>query len=235
MSLAATILQVALLVAAPDPDPVRAAANEAAVLVREARYDEAMQRLDRAEAEAGSKPVFVYMRGVVEEERGNCVSAIEYYDQFLALEVPEVDAAEARRRRTKCERMLPPPPIPEPATVEPPEPPPPEPPPRPWYADPAGVSLTVVGGAGLVAGATLYVLARSNERAAESAAVLETYDESGTRAERLSRAGIVTLSVAGAVIVGAVVRYAIVRRRGKKARSRGRAHANYFGTISRLR
>ena len=225
------------------PDPVRAAADEAAVLVQEERYDEAMATLDAAERERAD-PVFVFMRGVVEDERGNCEAAIEHYDRFLALDVPEMDAQEARRRRDRCAQQLPPPPkhedpvatpAPPPATTPvPPAAPPrdaPSPPPRKWYADPAGVTLSVVGIAALATGAGLYTQAQADARAARESTVLDRFDERATRAERLNRAGIALLSIGGAIVVAAIVRYAVVGARARKRRQRAAANKNYFGTL----
>lgn len=245
MSVLATILQLALMCAAPEApssDPVRAAAREAAILVRQGRHEEAMQTLDAAQTAAGvATPVFVYMRGVIEEERGNCEMAIRHYDRFLEFDIPEVDASAARRRREACAEQIPaadpvpapvavaPPPIQAPAETSVSE----QPHPKPWYTDPAGASLTAVGAAGLVAGVSVYLVARSDERAARSATALERFDAAGTRAERLSRAGVVTLSIAGAVLISGIVRYAIVGSR--RTRKRDLAYKHYFGTLSRLR
>ncbi len=237
MSFGSTTLTCLLAASILAPDPVRAAADKAAVLVGEGRYEEAMDTLDAAQKQQAD-PVFVFMRGVVEEERGNCQAAITHYDEFLKLGVPEVDAKEARRRRERCQRLLerpapsPPPPVVEtPADVAPRTQPP-----RPWYTDPAGLTLTVVGVAGVAVGAALYTQATADARAARDATVLQLYDSRATRAERWSRAGIATMSVAGALLVAGIVRYAIVGSRPRRARRANvaQAHVHYFETLSRL-
>lgn len=237
MTFTATALRCLLLIAPATADPVRAAADEAAVLVREARYDDAMKTLDDAEAKQ-KDPVFVYMRGVVEEERGNCEAATAHYEEYLALDIPEVDAKEARRRRARCERLLesrkPPPPTVQPDT----EPPLAESrrPLRPWYADPAGLVLTAVGTTAVAAGAGIYAQALSDENAAKRATVLEMYDERGTRAERLSRAGIATMSIGGAIVLAGIIRYAIVGAKRRKQRTaRALRYKNYSGTLALFR
>jgi hypothetical protein len=113
-----------------------------------------------------------------------------------------------------------------------PEPAPPRPKQPPWYADPAGVTLTVVGVVGIGVGAGLYTQARADARAAGEATTLGAYETRATRAERFSRAGIATMSVAGALVVAAIIRYAVVGARARK-QSRGSAplHAYYFETL----
>ncbi len=213
------------------PDPVRSAANKAAVLVADGRYDEARATLDAAESKQAD-PVFVFMRGVVEEEQGNCEAAVIHYDRFLNLQIPDVDAKEAQRRRQRCLRLLEARPVgpvvAAPVVVQPAEPRTPDPP-RRWYADPAGVAFSGLGFVGLAAGAGVYAKARSDARVARSAVGIGLYDSRATRAERWSRAGVASMAVGGAFVVAAVVRYAIVAAKSK------RTHANFTGTLGRFR
>lgn len=226
MSPAFTIVVAWLWVAAPTPpdESVLRAADRAAAYVREGRYDDAVAVIEEA-SRSKDHPVFIYVRGIIEEERGHCTEAIEYYDAYLALDVPDVDAREAGRRKERCVRLLEA--ARENAPAASPDPAPDPEPPRDdglddarWYADPAGVTLLVVGAAGLAAGAGLHLQARADERAAERAQTVGAYDRLAGRAESLSRWGIATMSVGGALLVAGIVRYAVVGARAAKHRRR---------------
>lgn len=236
--------RVPVVAAAPVRDEagyVRDVVGRAAAHVEAGRYEQALAVLDEAERER-PLPVFVYVRATVEERRGNCERASVLYREFLERDVPEADAEDARRGQARCREALGLP-AEDAVVVEPPEggddggeverdppevidrDPESEPiaaddrdPPRPrrWYADPLGGALTAGGVVGLGVGVGLFVQSRNDARAAGGAGSLQTFDDRAQRAVRLDRAGIATMAVGGALLVGGVVRYAVVGTRERR-------------------
>lgn len=220
---------IAFAAPATEDDYVRAVVSEVAAHMEAGRNDKALAVLDAAERER-PHVVFIYTRATIEELRGNCEQAAALYRQFLDHGVPPADAADARRGEDRCRAILGLPPIerdddeadrprePDESTetteliVEPPPPPP------PWHTDPWGGVLVFGGVAGLGAGIGLYVQSRADERATEEAVDLQSFDERSRRAERLNAAGIATMAVGSALIVGGVVRYALVGTRARRRR-----------------
>lgn len=214
--------------AADEAEYVRDVVGRAAAHVEAGRYDQALAVLDEAERER-PLPVFVYVRATVEERRGDCERAIGLYRDFLAHEVPEADAEDARRGQARCRRELGLPPEDAPAGQQPGGDEPRtddrgtgidrgdvEPPPRRWYADPLGGVLAGVGVVGLGVGVGLFAAGRADARAADEAADLQTFDDRAQRAVRLDRAGIATMAVGGALLVAGAVRYAVVGTRERR-------------------
>lgn len=205
-------------IAAPADDEdeyVRDVVGRAAAHVDAGRYDEALAVLDDAERDR-PLPVFVYVRATIEERRGDCERAAELYRAFLEQDVPEADAEEARRGVLRCR--------PEPETEDagseggtgqddssedgtst-----------RPWSADPWGVGLVIGGVAGVGVGLGLFAQSRADERAARSATTLQQFEDSSRRAVVLNRAGIATLVIGSALLVGGAARYAIVGTRERR-------------------
>ncbi|MCH9685086.1 MAG: hypothetical protein K0V04_26855 [Deltaproteobacteria bacterium] len=204
---------------------VRSAAHRAATLVREGRYEAALQVLDDAERE-DRDPVFIYVRAMVEERRGDCDRAVAGYRQFLNLDVPPQEAHDARAGIVRCGEVPPAvvddAPVAEPASAPTEEAPPataapaPTDQPRRWYADPLGGVLLGGGVVGVGTGVGLLVQARVDSRGSTNASTLPEYERRSDRAVVFNRAGIITLGVGGALIAGAIVRYAIVGRRQKR-------------------
>jgi hypothetical protein len=226
-----------MTLSSPPEESVRDTADRAGALVEEGRHDEAMAVIDQA-AEEVDHPVFVFMRGVIEQDRANCEAAIAHFEAFVALDVPAVDAADAARRRDACRARLGTPsdeevvatPVPAPR----PEPPVASPsdlarrsePDRspvvraPSLVDPAGITLLVGGALSLGVGAGLLAKARADERSARRADNVWDYDRLASRAESVTPWGIATASVGGALILAGVVRYAVIGARRRASLSR---------------
>lgn len=207
---------------APTAELIAQTADAVARLLQDGEHERAMQRLDAVDPDALFAPL-VYMRGVVEEDRGNCPAAIEHYEHYIEMDVLDVDASAAARRRDRCERLMeaarahaPPPP----AAAPPPEPPAPvdEPPPR--YADPWAISLTALGVVGVGIGAGLFGQGRVEENAAEDAFDLQTYRERGERAEALQRTGVTLMAIGGGVVAIGVARFVWISVARKRAAER---------------
>ena len=207
------------------------------------QYDDAITEL-RAGLAIDPQPDLLYALGQAERRRGNCVRAIEYYQACLGL-VKEPAAAAALRvqiERCKVEASEPkeepaqlpapavetPPPVaPSPApVVTPPAPPPAAPPPvaappapapaarrARWSHDAVGWSLVGVGlAAGGAGGAMMGVAHAQLDAAGDS---YQRYADARD-APTLWTAGVVTVSVGGALVVAGVVRLAVVAARERR-------------------
>lgn len=224
MTFAAQLAFVVVLAPAP--------AQQADAAWAEGRYAEAAEAYARAYAETGDI-AYLYARAQAQQASGDCVGATATYEAFIATEpLPEAVAA-AEAAVEECRALLPaaepePPPPPAVTTPPPAEPPPPrrDPAPRPWHRDPAGATLVAVGAAGLVAGTVLAVVARTEQAEAERASDVDEYGEHNDRAVTLSRAAIPVLAVGGALLVGGVVRWALLASKQKRTSARVRVGAS---------
>lgn len=198
-------------------------------------YDTAAEAAAEAYVVEGD-PIYLYVRAQAERFGGHCEPAIEHYRQFIEA-VPKGEAADAARDNiTECEAVLAKAePAPEPAApLEPAEPLPPlEHAPEAdapdtnergahWARDPVGGALAGAGVVALAIGGGLYGRAKADERSAMRATDVITYGERIDRAFTLSRAGVSVMIFGGALVVGGVVRWAVIAARTK--RSRGSAH-----------
>ncbi|MEM6996487.1 MAG: hypothetical protein AAF721_38640, partial [Myxococcota bacterium] len=183
----------------------------------------------RAYAATGD-PTYLYTRAQAERSAGHCDVAIELYEEFIATgPSPQAELA-ARRYMEDCRAKLP---SPQPAPVPEDDPVAPEPlassepsslderadeppAPRPWFRDPLGDVLVGVGVAAAVTGGALVGVAYRDAGGAESAGDDRAFGQALDRAQTLERAGAVTLGIGGALIIGGVVRWALVARAAKR-------------------
>ena len=86
---------------------------------------------------------------------------------------------------------------------------------RAWWRDPWGGTLVGIGSAGLVTGAVLVGLAYRDAGRAPDAEDDRGYGDRIARAETLQIAGATVMSVGAAMVVGGVVRWAVLARRGR--------------------
>jgi hypothetical protein len=239
MRRAATIAALALALgiapraparAAPTADEaeyVRDVVGRAAAHVERGRFEPALAVLDEAER-TRPLPVFVYVRATIEERRGDCARAVSLYRRFLELDVADEDAEDARRGMTRCGEGPAPPvdeampadprdvdPTPAPAASSSPDTPPATPP-RPWWTDPLGGALVATGVVGVGTGAALLGQSRADVRAASDATSLQRFDDRSRRALVLDRAGIVTIAIGSALLLGGAVRWAVVGTRFRR-------------------
>ena len=213
--------------AAEEAEYVRDVVGRAAAHVEAGRYDEALAVLDQAERER-PLPVFVYVRATIEERRGDCERAIALYQRFLEHDVAEEDAEDARRGVARCRGepgVVSEPDAspagsgsPEPAVGEPASEPASHdaPPPRPWYADPTGDALAFTGVVGLAVGFGMFAQSRVDAHAAADAGSLQTFDDRSRRAVTLDRAGLATIAVGSALVLGGVIRWVLVGTRERR-------------------
>jgi hypothetical protein len=204
------------LTIAPARDP-QAVAGEAAFA--EERWDDASVAFDAAYRNTGD-PAFLYARAQAERRAGRCKLAIVLYEQFVATGVGPEGSAAAKQYIEECRALLPadPPPATDPVAepVVGPMPPPPVAPPRPWHRDPLAASLVGAGGAAAVAGAVLVALAYRGARRADDASDDERFASGYRSASRLELGGAVALSIGTALVIGGVVRWAVLRSRARE-------------------
>lgn len=179
---------------------------------------------------------YLFMRGMIEREAGDCEEAIALFEAFIAAHPPAVDVEAAQAQRDACadtlEAKVEPAPRPsadpkvEPVAAPVPRvaPPPlardlgtdPVPDRRPSRDPLAGTLLgvglgTSIFGAGLLGGAA----ARAHR--APDADTAGEYRRSMSVARGLGAAGVAALGVGASLLLGSVVRYALLAR---KARNR---------------
>lgn len=220
---------------------------EAKRLVGEARqafsagdYAEAAEKIEAAYL-IEPAPALLYPWAQAERSRGDCRSAIELYQKFLDSGPDEAIAAAATENIERCEAQL---------ALEPPEeedddediveavlgeeepfgteeektevaPTPTRDDVRPWYKDPVGGVLLGVGLAGVGVGLGLYGGASSVAKGVADEDTHQSYADRRQRAGALRTGSIVAVSVGGALVVGAVIRYVTRSRKAKQTELSG--------------
>ena len=91
---------------------------------------------------------------------------------------------------------------------------------RKWYADPAGGVLVGTGALGIAIGAALIPIANRQARSARDEFLHQEFDDRYRSARRARAAGISVLAVGGALVLGGIIRYAIVASRDRRGASR---------------
>jgi hypothetical protein len=191
-------------------------------------------------------PAILYSWAQSERLRGHCTEAAALYDRFVAegqSPPPSYDTellraqwsnmlANAERQREACRAptttqadpvpaLVPAPTAPTTATptdTTPTDATPAEPPAqRRWWRDAAGWSIAGTGVAALVTGAVLVVVADAQDRGAEGLGSHGAFDDAIDRAIVGQRAGFGLLGVGGALVLGGIVRFAVVARRYGRA------------------
>ena len=191
-------------------------------------FEDAAAALQRA-YELDDRPLFLYAWAQAERQSGDCAAAVKLYERFLESGATGDEAEAAQANLRTCARQLAeseeastpaePPPPPPPRVVERPAPTQTdEPSSRPvaWYRDPLGGALLGGGLVATAAGIGLRAGAEVVRKNASDETMHSGYDGEIRRARTLAGVGIGVLSVGGALIVGAVVRYVLVARKGKR-------------------
>jgi len=231
---------VALLGLEPSPE---AAAAPSQVL----KDEEAQRHFDRAQVHFQSEdyaaaipelkaayglepnPMLLYAWAQAERLAGSCSRAVELYRRFLETKPAAEQRQLAEANLLDCEAELPEPaPAPSPeldplAQDDPSDPPTDVEPPRRWFADPAGGALLGVGVAAAATGGVVMGLGRRRGTQAPNADVEDDYLDIRAAATRMHTAGIITLGVGSALVLGAIIRYAIVAKRGRASGPRDAA------------
>jgi tetratricopeptide (TPR) repeat protein len=180
-------------------------------------YAEAIEAFENGRR-LDSHPDFLYAEAQAYRKSGDCTQAISLYQSFLATHPPEEEAERARANMERC------PLTPSPASPEvtphgaAPAPTPPQTG-SPWYTDVTGGVLAAAGVIAAGAGAAFLVIGDHNIRDANHTATLpgatlaqiEQLASSGSRDRQI---GGWSIAGGGALLVGAIARYALHRRSG---------------------
>ncbi len=168
-------------------------------------------------------PMLLYAWGQAERLAGSCPRAVELYRRYLETDPPPKQRQLTEANLLDCEAEVPSPSPAEeaaPPSAEPEPTPEPEPavsdePSRRWFADPWGGVLSGVGVAGAVAGVALLGVSRREAREAEATMIEGDHIDKRERAERLDIAGAVVLGGSALLVLGGMIRYAVVAKRGR--------------------
>jgi tetratricopeptide (TPR) repeat protein len=207
--------------------------TQAQAAFNEENFAEAARLLEKAYL-IEPTPELLYPWAQAERSQGNCDVAIDLYQQFLdsGVEGKFAEAAEQNIERCREEMaedggaVVEDDPVGEVIEDEP------EPERKPerkedepkvrdgkarkWYADPAGGVLFALGLAGAGVGGGLLGVAMSTADKAPDAATNEDYVAERDRATNFRNGGAAALSIGGALLVAAVIRYALLARKLKK-------------------
>lgn len=199
-------------------------ADQAEVFWAQGDLDGARDALARA-YQLDPNPFFLFGRGRLAAEAEDCDQAVALMREFLE-RYPEADGSDDARSviqacgetetpavQPESEPEPPPPTVPPPAPVQ--ADPTDDQPARSWRRDPAGGILLGAGAVGVAAGLGLYVGALVERNGAEDSATTDAYRDSFERARGLRTGGLILASVGGALVVGGIVRYTVVARRGR--------------------
>ena len=85
---------------------------------------------------------------------------------------------------------------------------------RPWHRDPAAGVLMGLGSAAVATGIGLVVGGAVVDRNAQDAATATGFLDAGERAQRLAVAGVVVSAIGTSLVIGAITRWIVVKRRG---------------------
>jgi hypothetical protein len=205
--------------------------TQAQAAFNEERFEEAARLLEKAYL-IEPKAELLYPWAQAERMQGNCKMAIDLYQRFLDAGVKGQFAEAAKQNIERCreeveaaEEPVEEEPVEEEPAVDEERPEPkrvPDQEPRDakarkWYADPAGGVLFAVGIVGVGVGGGLLGAAMSTADKAPDAGGNADYEAQRDRATTLRNAGAAVLAIGGALLIGAVVRYAVVARKGKKS------------------
>jgi hypothetical protein len=208
----------------PDPEP----AMDGATLFRVGRYREAAAAFAR-EYETNPDPALLFGRAAAFKRSGDCLSALDAFEAFIAVGPPAPDVEEAERQIEECEaiveataraaneRTQKAPPA---ASLDPETSPPRDRAPAParWSRDPIGGTLVGTGAAVLLAGAGLYGAAFGVAGRAQPDAQSE-HESRRRQVRSLAGTGIPMMAVGAALLVGGIARWTVLARREKRART----------------
>lgn len=200
-------------------------AARAGALFRDGEYAEAAAAFEVAYERTGD-PALLFGRAQALRRAGNCGAAIEVFEAFIATSPPEPDVRAARDVIEACRAILGDDAIEPVGPVEPtPQPelrPAPAKPPRPsWPRDVAGGVLLGTGLAVAVSGAALYGVAFG--RARNRVETEQAYEQRQRSVRSLGATGVTLLVTGGALLVGSVMRYALLARRSNDRAQRSTA------------
>jgi tetratricopeptide (TPR) repeat protein len=207
-----------------DPSSAEASFEAGFDHYREGRYAEASADFARAYRREPD-PRYLYSWAQAERKTGNCAVAVQLYRRYLEHDLPAENIDAARTNMLRCgytwteedekvdavdldavdlgivEQTI--------DTVEPSS---------DWWLDPAGASLVAIGGASTATAIGLWAAWSFERNAALRARTESLHARHLQRADRMRVAGIVTSVLGASLLVGGIIRYAVVRRRAKSSK-----------------
>jgi tetratricopeptide (TPR) repeat protein len=208
----AVACMLALAVAGPSRESKAAIARAEEHFLAE-EYDQASVAFAEAYA-LDPDPKFLYARAQAERLHGDCATAVDLYERFLATDPPEPASTEAALNRERCQELLAAertPPAPPPAV----DPPPDASAPTTSAARRDALGLGLVGGGGVLVavGAGVWGIAIANDREAPESRTENEFLDSKGKARVRQRAGIAVTSIGGALLIAGTVRLLMVHKR----------------------
>ena len=208
-----------------DPSTAEAAFTDGFDHYREGRYAEASADFARA-YRRDPDPRYLYSWAQAERKTGNCAIAVQLYRRYLEHDLPPENVDAARTNMLRCgytwteddEKVdtvdldavdlgLVDDPTAGAGT-----------PARQWWLDPAGASLFVAGTVTTATAIGLWASWSFQRNAALRAKTESLHAHHRLRADRVRIGGIVTSVLGAGLLVGAIVRYAVVRKRQRAPR-----------------
>lgn len=225
-------------IAAPKGKAAKAAFDRGVVAYQKGDYAKASDALAQSyKLEKDMETLFAWAQS--ERQQDKCESAVDLYNQLLAMDMPAENKAVVQTKLEECKSIIAAKtgtttkPIDEPIEKDPPavveeprqlEEPPEQPEGRtPWWKDPIGDALTISGVIGLgIGGYFLYSAKQAEDRSFESDV---NFRKEQDDAESKGRIGMIVTIGGGVLIVAGIVRYAT--RGGGKTES-----ANVSGWVT---
>lgn len=223
---------------AKDVEQAKAQHGRAMQLAEQGQHAEAAAAFGRAYA-LDPQPKYLFNQAQALKRADNCAAAVVAYDEVLAAaDIPAPVRERARQERDSCRAAIEPP-APVPPTPAPPPPPAapapqpvqpagPTPPPSPalfggpedapsplsWFTDPLGLTLLGVGVAASAAGTGLmldanFVQNDASDPEVQAGRSYADHEASLQRAQIETIAGLASLGVGGALLLGAATRFAV--------------------------
>jgi tetratricopeptide (TPR) repeat protein len=180
-------------------------------------YDAAERELETAYAIEPNRQL-LYALGQLARLSGDCTKAVERFEAYLATDPPATAVEDTEKLIERCRPLVE---EPEPEPVPPPRPEP-EPPPIvpptdrqtvPPGPDILGITLTAVGGTLTGVGLGVFGGAFSQQERAQNEPDVAAFEASVRRARAMYWSGIGLASVGAALVIGGIVRLALVKRR----------------------
>ena len=220
--IAAIVLWAAPALAAPSNREAKAQFDRGVAAYQHGDFAGAAEAFGRSNAlEADAETLFAWAQA--ERKIGHCDKAIELYGTLLAMDLPAENKSAIKIQLSECTQIVAaqnPPPVepPKPVPVAPVEHPrepvaapiqPAAPEGRPWFRDPIGDGLVIVGAAGVGVGIAMLVSGHSADQSKASATTYGDYQALADKAHSRGEIGVIGGVAGVAFIAVGIVWYAM--------------------------